>query len=269
MMIRRRGFTLLEVMLSLSLVVLFLSILFQFYRNTMEHRQRGLTAVQEAHLARVLLRQITDEIRAAGGFVPGFGPGVIGERYDLTMQTIDLPSQELLRKRDRFETPPPGPPGGPGSYRRPAGCFCAGRTVSRVGSGTAASAASAGSVAWSRRAAAAAVSTSPCGCSATADARSSWVSWVWPSKTLANSSRLDGSSQPASMRATPAATTVLEPTVRRARRAHSAPRGLGETGPPPSAFRRSGNVMRWPHTMFVKNAIRPPRMAGRRTAYRT
>ncbi|MCH8854258.1 MAG: prepilin-type N-terminal cleavage/methylation domain-containing protein, partial [Planctomycetes bacterium] len=62
MMIRRRGFTLLEVMLSLSLVVLLLSILFQFYRNTLEHRQRGLAAVQEAHLARVLLRQITDEI---------------------------------------------------------------------------------------------------------------------------------------------------------------------------------------------------------------
>lgn len=108
MMIRRRGFTLLEVMLSLSLVVLLLSILFQFYRNTMEHRQRGLAAVQEAHLARVLLRQITDEIRAAGGFVPGFGPGVIGARYDLTMQTIVVPSKELLRKRDRFENPLPG-----------------------------------------------------------------------------------------------------------------------------------------------------------------
>ena len=107
-MIRRKAFTLLEVMLALSLIVMFLAILLQFYRNSMSIRQRGLTAVQEAHLSRVLLRQITDEIRAAGGFVPGFGPGVIGDRYDLTVQTIDVPSRELLRRRDRFENPLPG-----------------------------------------------------------------------------------------------------------------------------------------------------------------
>ena len=47
----RRGFTLLEVVLSLSLVVFFLSILFPFYRNCMAQRRHSLTAVQEAHLA--------------------------------------------------------------------------------------------------------------------------------------------------------------------------------------------------------------------------
>ncbi len=107
-MIRRRAFTLLEVILAMSLMVFFLAILFQFYRNTLASRQRGMASIQEAHLARVLLRQISDEIRAAGGFVPGFGPGVIGDRYDLTVQTIGVPSRELLRRRDRFEDPLPG-----------------------------------------------------------------------------------------------------------------------------------------------------------------
>lgn len=107
-MIRRRAFTLLEVILALSLLVLFMGVLFQFYHNSLRNRQRGLASVQEAHLARVLLRQISDEIRACGGFVPGFGPGVIGDRYDLTMQTIGVPSKELFRPRTRFEKELPG-----------------------------------------------------------------------------------------------------------------------------------------------------------------
>lgn len=104
----RRAFTLIEVILSLSLVIFFLAILFQFYGNSMADRQRGIASVREAHLARVLLRQITDEIRAAGGFVPGFGPGIIGQRYDLTMQTMTVPGKELFRRRTRFEDQLPG-----------------------------------------------------------------------------------------------------------------------------------------------------------------
>ena len=108
MMIRRRAFTLLEVILALSLLVFLLTILFQFYSNVMRNRQRGLISVQEAHLARVLLGQITKEIRSSAGFVPGFGSGVIGDRYELSIQTVGVPSKELFRRRDRFENPLPG-----------------------------------------------------------------------------------------------------------------------------------------------------------------
>lgn len=107
-MSRRQGFTLLEVILAMTLMVFLLAILFQFYTNTMGVRHRSMHGIQEAHLARVLLRQITDEIRAAGGFVPGFGPGVIGDRYELTVQTTGVPSKELFRVRRRQDDLLPG-----------------------------------------------------------------------------------------------------------------------------------------------------------------
>ena len=108
MMIRRRAFTLLEVILALALLVFLLTILFQFYSNVMRSRQHGLVSVQEAHLARVLLGQMTREIRSSAGFTPGFGSGVIGDRYELSIQTIGVPSKELYRRRDRFENQLPG-----------------------------------------------------------------------------------------------------------------------------------------------------------------
>ncbi len=107
-MVRRRGFTLLEVILALFLLVFFLGTLFQFYHQCMTNRSRGLAAVKEIELARVLLRQITEEVRSAAGFVPGFGPGLIGDRYTLTVQTLEVPSKTLFRQRNEFEAPLPG-----------------------------------------------------------------------------------------------------------------------------------------------------------------
>lgn len=105
---RRHAFTLLEVVLALTLMIFLLSTLMGFYYNSMRYRDRGLSTIKEAHMARVLLRQITDEIRQSGGFVPGYGPGIIGERYQITVQTMDLPSKELFRKRSLRDRPLPG-----------------------------------------------------------------------------------------------------------------------------------------------------------------
>jgi type II secretory pathway pseudopilin PulG len=104
----RTAFTLLEVILALSLLVLVLGFLFQFYYNSMNHRQRSVASTSEAHLARVLLRQITSELRSAVGFAPGFGPGIIGQRYEITLQTTAVPPKEMFRPRLVTEDPLPG-----------------------------------------------------------------------------------------------------------------------------------------------------------------
>lgn len=96
---KRRAFTLLEVIVAMSLMIFLLSVLFQFYRNSLVSRQRGVTSMREAHTARVLLGQITAELRSAGGFIPGFGPGITGDRYTISIQTMTLPNKELFRPR--------------------------------------------------------------------------------------------------------------------------------------------------------------------------
>jgi hypothetical protein len=106
--LRRRGFTLLEVVLSISLMIILLGMLFGFYRNSMMQREIGVAKTSEAHLARILLRQITEELRSAVGFAPGFGPGVIGERYEFTVQATALPDRVLFERRSVREEPLPG-----------------------------------------------------------------------------------------------------------------------------------------------------------------
>lgn len=105
---RRRCFSLLEVILAITLMIFLMGVLFRFYHSSMINRQRGVSSIKEAHLARLLLRQITDELRSAAGFVPGYGPGVIGERYELTLQALAVTDEELYRYRGPRERPLPG-----------------------------------------------------------------------------------------------------------------------------------------------------------------
>ncbi|MCG3136683.1 MAG: hypothetical protein HJJLKODD_00518 [Phycisphaerae bacterium] len=94
-----RAFTLLEVMLAISLMLMLMAVLYRFYDQSMANRQRGLTSLREAQLARVLLKQITDELRGATGFVPGYGPGVIGTNGEIALQTQLLPDREVMETR--------------------------------------------------------------------------------------------------------------------------------------------------------------------------
>lgn len=105
---KRRAFSLLEVILAITLMIFLLGVLFRFYHSSMINRQRGMASIKEAHIARLLLRQITDELRSAAGFTPGYGPGVIGDRYELAMQTLAVPDKELFRRRSIRERQLPG-----------------------------------------------------------------------------------------------------------------------------------------------------------------
>ncbi len=94
--------------MALGLILILLGLVFGFYNQTVENRRMGLASNYEEQLARALLKQIGEEIRSCAGFTPGFGPGIIGGQYELTMQTLAIPSRELFRVRDVTDAPLPG-----------------------------------------------------------------------------------------------------------------------------------------------------------------
>lgn len=82
---RRRGITLLEVLLSLTLIVLMMSGIFGFYNTVLRVRQEGSILAQDVLLTRAILDRIADEIRHATDIVPGDGIGFRGDRNSITI----------------------------------------------------------------------------------------------------------------------------------------------------------------------------------------
>lgn len=82
---RRRGITLLEVLLSLTLIVLMMSGIFGFYNTVLRVRQEGSVLAQDVLLTRAILDRIADEIRHATDIVPGDGIGFRGDRNSITI----------------------------------------------------------------------------------------------------------------------------------------------------------------------------------------
>ena len=81
----RRGMTLLEVLLSLTLIVLMMSGIFGFYKTVLQVRQEGSVLAQDVLLTRAILDRIADEIRHATDIVPGDGIGFRGDRNTITI----------------------------------------------------------------------------------------------------------------------------------------------------------------------------------------
>ena len=81
----RRGMTLLEVIIALSLTALLLTGVYVFYSNTLRTRDAADELTKDTQLARVTLTRIADDIRHAGGYTPGFGVGLTGERESITI----------------------------------------------------------------------------------------------------------------------------------------------------------------------------------------
>jgi hypothetical protein len=105
---RRRGFTLLEMVISIGLFVTVLGMTFAFYRRSLEIRDHGSTHSTQVQLARVVLATIADEIRQASGFVPGYGPGVYGIRDAVEINTVVIPDRKLTERRSIRDKQLPG-----------------------------------------------------------------------------------------------------------------------------------------------------------------
>jgi type II secretory pathway pseudopilin PulG len=88
---RRPGFTLLEVLLALALIIMLMGGVFGFYITTLQVRETGRMVAHDALLAHSLLKQMAEEIRHAKDVVPGDGTGFHGTHNRITIVRASLP----------------------------------------------------------------------------------------------------------------------------------------------------------------------------------
>jgi hypothetical protein len=100
---RCRAFTLVEMILATGLLVLLMGMLYEFYDTSLTMRDQGLEHTRRLQLVRVVLDRIAEEIRYCSDSTPGYGPGLVGNRYQLTVLTPTLPTKELMRRRSLTE----------------------------------------------------------------------------------------------------------------------------------------------------------------------
>ncbi len=91
----RAGVTLLEVLLAISLLAVLLAMLFQFSQTTMQAEQVGRELATRSQLARVVLDQISEEIRQA----VAYGTPISGDKNSIRILTTRLPEREVFERR--------------------------------------------------------------------------------------------------------------------------------------------------------------------------
>ena len=109
----RRAFTLLEMAISTGLVVMLMSMMFWFYRSSLEQRTAGSATSRNVQLARVILERMTREIRQAVASLPGYGPGITGYKDRdvgsvLAVNTLTVPDRKLSEVRGIRDAQLPG-----------------------------------------------------------------------------------------------------------------------------------------------------------------
>lgn len=104
---RRSGFTLLEVLLSIGLIVVMTSTMFAFYEATLRNRSRGTKMIVHTQLARAIALKIAEEVRSANGFMLGQGAGISGDGRLLKIQTVVLPDRQVYRRQSIKDDPLP------------------------------------------------------------------------------------------------------------------------------------------------------------------
>lgn len=105
---RRRGVTLLEIILSTALLVPLLGVMFWFYSSTMESGDRSAGKVRDVQLARVIVDRIVRELRQSTGFSSGYGTGIFGTRHQISINTVVIPDKALVERRGIRDSERPG-----------------------------------------------------------------------------------------------------------------------------------------------------------------
>ncbi len=95
----RRGFTLLEVVIAISLLIMLMTMLMLFYNNALVQREEGTKRSRDAQLARVILERMAREVRQSVGNVPGYGIGVFGYKDRIEVNTLVMPDRKLSEVR--------------------------------------------------------------------------------------------------------------------------------------------------------------------------
>ncbi len=104
----RRGITLLEMLLSVSLLLMTIATLFLFYTIALDATNRAGKFTVRTQQARVVLQQMSREIRQAATGAADEGNALTGMMHSLTIQTSGLPDQALMYTYG-LDTKPPMP----------------------------------------------------------------------------------------------------------------------------------------------------------------
>lgn len=108
---RRRGLTLLEVIIAVSIIVLMIGVMISFYWQVAEIRKQTAEMADRTNLARQVLTKMEAEIRGCVGFDRVGFPveqRLSGTRRSIAFLTSALPSRDLYAFRNEDEAPPPG-----------------------------------------------------------------------------------------------------------------------------------------------------------------
>ena len=97
---RRAGFTLLEALLAMGLMLALLSSVFAFYMGVLRSREVGNTMARDTMLAHALLQQMANEIRHAADIVPGDGIGFSGTKDRITIVRVGIPERYAFDRYD-------------------------------------------------------------------------------------------------------------------------------------------------------------------------
>jgi len=104
---RKRAMTLLEVVLSMSLLVVLSSMTYWFYYTSLSSKARGTERASDLRLTRTVLQRISEEIRQAVVETDDFGMGIAGGQEAIEITTLRVPRRELAREQlaptDPFE----------------------------------------------------------------------------------------------------------------------------------------------------------------------
>jgi len=104
---RRRGLTLLEVLLAIGLMIVVMGVVQMFYAASLRTAEEGEALCRDVVLAQAALRRIAEDIRSCSGLLPGYGPGVTGDAHSVVLHTVRLPDKALFEDRSIRDEPLP------------------------------------------------------------------------------------------------------------------------------------------------------------------
>jgi prepilin-type N-terminal cleavage/methylation domain-containing protein len=96
--VSRRGMTLLEVIIAMGLTGMLLASVYIFYANILATRQAADKITTGAQLFRVTIDRIADDVRYAGGYTPGFGVGLTGDKHSISIYRYVLPETDVFNE---------------------------------------------------------------------------------------------------------------------------------------------------------------------------
>jgi len=106
--IRRRGVTLLEIVLAVSLLVVLSAMTYWFYSSMLRARETGVAEAYKLRLVRSILNQFAREIRQASMATVDERVGIRGEEERIWLSSSRMPSRAVSKPRRAHEPPPPG-----------------------------------------------------------------------------------------------------------------------------------------------------------------